>query len=243
MHHLQKQDEIKPDRKKMRQTIEAGWQVMAQTIPDKTPRRMLFAQQIRYISPLLWLIQALLLVGGTIVVTVETWRPIEPGSILYMCGPLLALLTVPEMVKDIACDMSQLERCCKNGSLVFLIRIFVIGCANVLLITVLAGITAGIAGENLLFLAIYGLTPFVVVSLISMIFTRLFRLRSRVGVLGMTALLAMVILLFQPDNAVFNERWIPVWVVVFFLSAAGLLWQIRLLLQNEGWMEYGKERV
>ena len=165
-------------------TIIAGQDYIGRHIPAKTSALRLFGQQAKYISPVLLGTQFLVLL-----IVIATAISNEPDihaaqNLLFNLAPLAAMLAIPELIKDVLFDMSELEKSCKNNSsVILLMRLIIIGSINIAVLLLLTAILAGTWGFNFLSLALYAVVPYNLVNIANLAFIRLLKIKGRNAVL------------------------------------------------------------
>ena len=193
------------DVKQIEQTIAEGQDYMAWHIPEKTPVFRLFREQLKYISPLLWAAQFAALVIAALSATGSEPNLNMAQTILLGVAPLTALLAVPELIKDVLCDMSELENSCKNsGSMVLLLRLIAVGSINISVLSLLAGIFAATWNFGFFSLLLYGAVPFNCVNIISLGAIRLLKIKGRSAALAVSLLSAVTVFML-PSAVVLND--------------------------------------
>lgn len=171
-------------------TLELCKQYMLCHIPEKTPYIRLFSQQLRYISPLFWIWQAMVFLGVIFLAVTVPKGEMFAGELLYYTGPLLGILAYPEMFRDLFYDMSEIENSCKNNSAaLFVMRLLLVGAVNLLLLTLLAVVISTAWDDSFLRTVVFGLTPSLWIHLITLPLLRVARIQSRIGALVLSACL------------------------------------------------------
>lgn len=168
------------DEGRIQQTVSMGQDYMRRHVPEKTSVGHLFFEQLKYLSPLLWATQFMALIV-VFSLTVSGDPSLHTAkNILFQLAPLTALLAVPELIKDSLYDMTELESSCKNsGSVILLMRLIAVGCINVLTLSLLAWVVAGVWHYRFLSLVAYALVPYNCVNVISLGMIMLLKIRGR----------------------------------------------------------------
>ena len=182
-----------PVENRIAQTIIAGQDYMSRHIPGRTSVWLLFGQQLKYISPFLWAAQFSALVIVVYAVMLNEPNLYTAQNILFQLAPLTALLAIPELLKDVFHDMSELERSCKNsGSTVLLMRLIAVGGINLFALSLFVGILAGVWGYNFPALALYAVVPYNLVNVICLGVVQLFKIKGKSAALAVSLLSAGV---------------------------------------------------
>ena len=206
---------------KVEEVIISGGLFMEQNVPAGSNVWVLMTKQLRYLSPSLWGCQLLLLCAAIAAALITSMDCSDAGYMIFTMAPVAGFLTVPEMLKDLQYNMSELESVCRyEGPLVLVIRLISAGLINVLCLTMISAAMWEAFGVSFLKTVIYGLVPYVWVNVINLFMIMLLRIRSRrVGVL-LSVIPAAASYLFQPENMMFYDG-----AVVFWLAAlaAGVL--------------------
>lgn len=207
-------------------TILMGQNELNRMAHSKTPLMELILDQLKYISPLLWATQFLAIIL-IVILSANLKNPyIEVRQLLFEITPLLAFFAVPELIKSAVYGMSELENACKNSaSKVLTARLIVIGCVNLIVITIM---TATISNQyNLPFVhvIIYGLIPFNIVNGLNLVIFDLFKVRSSFVAIAVSLGSAVVV------NAATYFRFFYMtseitWIILFWSTTALLLIEI-----------------
>lgn len=186
------------DENRIEQTVLMGQDYIERNVHERTPILSLFYEQVKYISPLLWVTQffALIIVFSLAVAGEPNLYTAQ--NILFQIAPLTALLAVPELIKDSLYNMTELERSCKNsGSVILLMRLIAVGCINIITLSLFVCIFAGIWDCNFFSLILYALVPYNCVNVISLGVIHLFKIKGR-SAARTVSLLSAVILFVLP---------------------------------------------
>lgn len=206
---------------KVEEVIISGGLFMEQNVPAGSNVWVLMTKQLRYLSPSLWGCQLLLLCLAIAAALITSMDCADAGYMIFTMAPVAGFLTVPEMLKDLQYNMSELESVCRyDGAKVLVLRLISAGLINVLCLTMISAAMWEAFGVSFLKTVIYGLVPYVWVNVINLFMIMLLRIRSRrVGVL-LSVIPAAASYLFQPENMMFYDG-----AVVFWLAAlaAGVL--------------------
>ncbi|MCH5325463.1 MAG: hypothetical protein J1E39_09660 [Eubacterium sp.] len=164
-------------------TVSAGQRYISVVRPRKTPLMRLFFAQIRYLSPALWVTQLVgLLFVGYMCIGTELVTQRGGLTMMMLAVPLVAMMNVPELVKDTLCNMSELERSTKIGSgTILLLRLGAVNCAN-LAVLLIAALTASLAGSlSFVTLLLFTVAVYNIVNILCLAIIRLFKIRGRNG--------------------------------------------------------------
>lgn len=189
-----------PDKERVDAAILLGQRYMNTHTPRRTPAFYLFVEQIKYLSPSLWLFQLIAAVLISAFAVSQADGAENVYSVLFQIAPLVSVMAVPELIKDVLCNMSELERSCKNsGSVLLLLRLIAVGMLNVLVIAFMSGILAGVYRLNFFVLLLYAFVPYNCANIISLLLIRVLKINSRFGTLtvSFTSALALMILPLQ----------------------------------------------
>lgn len=224
---------VRPE--KMDEAIGLGCRFMEQNIPDWTPRLSLMQMQLRYVSPLFWLAQLLLIVLTVMVGLVSAASSGAAdhemaGRMVFQLAPVLCLVAVPELVKDLHYDMSELENCCKNdSSIVLQMRLLIVGLTDVVTLTLLAAVLAGSLQQDFLMTVIYAMAPFVWASVANLLILRALRIRGRLGAVFLTLLPVALAWVVPLRAGTFEAEGMVFWVAALATGAALLAAELMIL--------------
>lgn len=208
-------------------TISCGQQYMNTHIPQKTSVLRLFYDQIRYISPLLWLVQfgALVLLIITAISAHDMGYSTAQNTMLLLTS-LTAIFAVPEFFKDVSCGVLEMELTCKNSSAsIFSIRLIIIGFMNITMITLFSLILS--FGWELRFWSVIrcGLLPVNIIYIINFIFFRIFKLYGRLPVLSCSILTGIFVYVASTKIAVISHLSEGAWGAIVVLTSVILIGQ------------------
>ncbi|GHU79046.1 hypothetical protein FACS18949_04270 [Clostridia bacterium] len=111
---------------------------------------------------------------------------------MFVVVPILTLYTVPEFVKSRIYGMSELEMTCKNSPIKMVIaKLFLIGAANIMAITVIALILSNRYEAGFATLFAYGLIPFNVMNCITLLATDIFKIKASYALLSVSLVVAL----------------------------------------------------
>ncbi|MDR0813156.1 MAG: hypothetical protein LBO63_04030 [Oscillospiraceae bacterium] len=225
-------ESIVPDENRIEQIITEGQRYMDSHVPQRTPRLVLLVQQLRYISPLLWVTQLLALVLLVINVSTRAVGVAAAREILFAAAPLISLFAVPELFKDICRDMSELENVCKNsGSRILTMRLIIVGGINISVLTLLTAVVSGSWGVSFAALILYALVPFNCLCILNLLAFRLFRIRSRSGAAALSVLSAAAVLYLPAQTGVLAKISERLWGGIFIATLLILIWQVLRILR------------
>jgi len=191
-----------PGEEQIAVAVRAGQEYMQTHIPKRNSLLRLFVEQVKYLSPLLWVVQllAIFLVCGTVFTTQQETDRMQEA--LFRISPLLSVLAVPELLKDVHFQMSELEASCKNrGSTVLLLRLLAVGMGNTAALLLLAGITAGASGQGFWVLLLLAVTPYNAATVLGLFLVRVFGLKTRASTLAVS-LVSFVAVTLLPGKLV-----------------------------------------
>lgn len=212
---------------KLEETIKLGQEYMLNNWPIHTPRTTLFFTQLRYVSPLLWFSQFLVLIGALLIAILYQADINILREGLFFLAPLTAFLAVPEFFRDLHHDMSELEKVCKNSSATTLVyRLIAIGSVNLSVIILATGLLALFSGYSYLSLITYALVPFNLAIILNLLFIRTFKITSRLWALSSSLLAVTIIFYLSRTLAYFNILQQSIWMIMFFLSTTCLIWML-----------------
>lgn len=213
-------------------TVRIGQEELNRLIPGKTPLICIVRDQIRYLSPLLWMTQLLAIILMAVLSAGIENPYAEIRKIVFEITPLLSLLAVPELIKSAAYGMSELENVCKNSApKVFTARLIVIGCANLAAITIITASVSVRYGFPFSQVILYGLVPFNTVNDINLLVFDRFRVRS--PFIAITVSLCMMLIMKTiTDLSFFAGISEMMWSVLFWVTAALLFAELCRLMRS-----------
>ncbi|MDP4152782.1 MAG: hypothetical protein Q8865_04975 [Bacillota bacterium] len=215
------------------QTVLMGQNELYRLRRSKTPRMSLVLEQLKFISPLLWVTQ-LLTILLMVILSVNLMNPyLEVRQILFTITPLLALFAAPELIKSVIYDMSELENVCKNSaSKVLLARFIVIGCANLVAITIVTGIVSARYGMTFTQVILYGLVPFNIVNGLNLLVFDLFKVHSSFIAMAVS-LCSVVMMKVITELSFFAAIGEIAWSILFLSTALWLLAELCRFMRSQ----------
>ncbi len=179
---------------RIKQTIALGQEYMQRHIPEKTPFLSLFHEQVKYISPFLWITQF-----AALIIILSATMGGEPNvltaqNMLFQLAPLSALFAVPELMKGSLYNMSELESSCKNsGSVILLMRLIAVGCINMATLLLFTGIMTGTWQQSFFSLILYAVVPYNLVNVICLALILMLKIRGSNAALTVSVLSAAIV--------------------------------------------------
>lgn len=208
----------------------------------KSSLRALVLNQIKYISPLLWVTQilAVMLLG---VLSGDLRDPYPAAQrILFALTPLTTIFAVPEFIKSIVYGMSELENTCKNrAARVFYARLILIGGTNIALIVLMAAMLSSRYSLPFCDMFLYGLIPFNAANLLNFLTFDLMKTRSSFSSIAMSigsAMLINVLTYFAPFDGINMVAWGVVFVGTTALTLAEMNRFLRSLTDKEDSLQW-----
>lgn len=213
-------------------TILMGQKNMSRMVKPKTPFIRLLKYQARYISPYLWVTQIICI----IMIIQSSYNLTNPGleisQLLFSITPLLAFFVVPELIKSVIYGMSELETSCKNSILkVLLTRLFIIGCINLVAITIIVSFINVRYGMPFTETILYGLVPFNIVNGINLLVFQFIKVRS--SALTMIISLGCVVLMnLITELSFFVAISKTMWIILFLGTTAFLFAELYCFIHS-----------
>lgn len=200
-----------------------GQKMMNHRVRSKTPFRLLLKNQARYISPYLWGTQIIAIIV-TILFSTNLAEPhLEIQKVLFSITPILAFFAVPELLKSVIYNMSELENTCKNSvSKILAARLYIIGSINLVAITTIIAFVSIRYRIPFTQTIYYGFVPFNIVNGINLIVLHFAKVRSFTVASGISLCLVVLMNLIT-KLSFFVAMSQTVWLVLFIVSIAFLL--------------------
>ena len=216
----------------IKKIIDMGTYYMQNNIPKKIPKYTLILEQIKYISPILWIIQISVLLFILLFNSIETMTVESLQRMLYCLSPLIALITVPEIMKDYFYDLSELESSCKNSNVVvFITRLIIVGFSNILFLTILTYIISGQMKENFFELISYSLLPFNLMNILVLLLVNMFKVKNHHTCLLCSLISIIVISVITPNILLMNLNYM-IFTIFVFITFIILSIQVFLVLKT-----------
>lgn len=182
------------DENKKRQSIEILKKEIANI--EITVKESYFEKIKRYVpfmSKITFLIQFVLLIVGIFVIKSSTFE--KTRLILSLVMPILAFLQIMELEKSFKYNMYEIEMSCKmHLKELISIKLLVNSIINLLIMTVFAGLTAINFGNEIYYLIIYFLVPFMITNVINIGVMKISKNKSN-EIINITVTLLMNIIL------------------------------------------------
>ncbi len=204
-------------------TILMGQNELNRLVHNKTPLMELILNQLKYISPLLWATQLLAIIL-IVILSANLENPyFEVRQILFEIMPLLTIFAVPELIKSAIYGMSELENTCKNSaSKVLTARLIVIGCVNLMVITLVTATISNQYDLSFIHVIIYGLIPFNIVNGLNLLAFDLFKVRSSFTAIAISLCSAVAVNAVTYLGFFYTISEIT-WIILFWSTAVLLL--------------------
>lgn len=218
-------DEVpEPDEKRIALTVKAGENYIKTHSPIKTPLRSLFFLQFKYLSLPSVAAEIICLIA---VCALLFYTTSDNGGVLKMIfytAPLLSVSTIPELLRDVFCRMSEIERSCKyRGSAIFALRLTAVGIINIAAVALLALFASVNFSKSFLLLLLSALMSFNFSNALCLISVFFLNVKSRFSALCLSVGSAVLsgVLFSSSDyiTAAAEKGFLP----VMFLSSAAML--------------------
>lgn len=211
-------------------TILLGQEMLGKMVRSKTSFGILLKDQVRYISPYLWVTQIVAIVV-TILLSANLVNPyLEIQKILFSIIPILAFFAVPELIKSVTYGMSELENTCKNSVIKILVaRLFIIGGINLVAITIIIAFVSIHYSMQFTQTVLYGLVPFNIVNGINLLVFHFVKIRSFVTASSISLCLIVLMKLIA-EFSFFTAISQTVWFILFVVSTVFLMAELYYFL-------------
>lgn len=234
----------KPSKARIDTVVFLGQRYMDTHTPQKTSAFYLFVEQIKYLSPALWLFQlvAIILISSFAISQADNADNVY--SVLFQIGPLVSVMAVPELIKDVLCNMTEVERSCKNnGSTILLLRLIAVGMVNVSVIALISSILAGTYRFNFFVLLLYAIVPYNCANIISLAVIRVLKIRSRSGAFAISLISAFIMLALPMQTQIINALSVTTLIISLLVTILILTIQIIRIFNSrpKGELIYGIE--
>lgn len=234
----------KPSKDRIDSVIFLGQRYMDTHTPRKTSVFYLFVEQIKYLSPTLWLFQlaAIILISSFAISQADSADNIY--SILFQVSPLVSMMAIPELIKDVLCNMTEIERSCKNnGSTILLLRLIAVGMINVSVIALISGILAGTYQLNFFVLLLYAIVPYNCANIMSLLVIRVLKISSRSCAFALSLISAFIMFALPVQTLLISALSITTLMISLLVTILILIIQIIRIFNSypKGELIYGIE--
>lgn len=173
----------------LERTISLGQKKMRNTRYAKMPLGRLLGLQLAHFSPLYWAVQLVVIV--CILLSTSSGKESTRFAVLVYAGAANAL-GCPELLRDISCSMSEIERSCRiSGAKLLAARMLIIACADLMGLTLTAVIVSSKFGTALALPLIMGAALLFSSSFLTLLALRLLPfVRSRAGALSLSLVIS-----------------------------------------------------
>lgn len=184
-----KYDVPAPPEGALERTISLGQKKMRNTRYAKMPLGRLLGLQLAHFSSLYWAVQLVVIV--CILLSTGSGKESARFAVLVYAGAANAL-GCPELLRDISCSMSEIERSCRiSGAKLLAARMLIISCADLLGLTLTAVIVSSKFGTALALPLIMGAALLFSSSFLTLLALRLLPfVRSRAGALSLSLVIS-----------------------------------------------------
>lgn len=218
-------------------TVELAKLEFKQTsIQYKMPFRELFVGQIKYISPYIWIVQALLLLLILFSLSLST-NGIDDRqtiiTILSVSAPIIALVAIPELAKSFSYNMWEIESTSKfNLQKLIAIRLIIVGVIDLSIITILIVTTSTFYEISFVNVVLYLLVPFNFANSIYLFLLRKFH-GKRVVISCLIA--GLIIVISLGSISMFNGWYVLtstfIWIILLAFSLCALVHELIKLIK------------
>lgn len=233
-----------PNKDRLDTIIFLGQRYMDTHTPNKTSLLYLFKEQLKYLSPSLWLFQLVAIILITAFIFLQTDNSKNVCNILFQIAPLISVMAIPELIKDVLCNMSELEKSCKNsGSTILLLRLIAVGLINISVITLISGILAGAYNLNYFVLLLYAFAPYNFANIISLFLIRAMKINTRSGALTVSFISSIILIVLPIQTQIVNALNVVTLSISLLISLIILAIQILQIFKTypKGELRYGIE--
>lgn len=233
-----------PNKDHIDTVIFLGQHYMDTHTPQRTSLFYLFKEQLKYLSPSLWLFQLAAIILITAFAFSQADNSENVCNLLFQIAPLISVMVVPELIKDVLCNMSELENSCKNsGSTILILRLIAVGLINVLVIVLISGVLAGAYNLNYLVVLLYAFVPYNFANIISLFLIRVIKINTRSGALAVSFISAAVLIALPVQTQIISVLNVVTLSVSFLISLTVLTIQVLQILKKylKGELNYGIE--
>ncbi len=210
----------------IKQIVVEGKKYIENNIPDRTPIYNIILEQLKYISPTLWLLQLVGVISMIIVFNIRQYSIENIKNILYIISPIISVITVPEIMKNYFFGIYEIESTCKNSNAkIFLTRLVLIGFINIfslLILTVTACIKFKLA---LLDLVVYSFLPFNFINIIILLLIDAFKIKNHYVCL-IVSLVSLSFVVFIIPNIILKNINNFISIILLVLTTTILIFQI-----------------
>lgn len=216
-----------PNKDRIDTVILLGQHYMDTHTPQRTSLLYLFTEQIKYLSPSLWLFQFVTIILITTFAFSQADNADNVANILFQISPLVSIMAVPELIKDMLCNMSELERSCKNsGSTILILRLIAVGIINILVIALISGVLAGTYQLNFFELLLYAFVPYNFANIINLLLIRVLKITSRSGALALSFASVFILIALPIQTQITNALNVTTLLIALSITMIVLAIQI-----------------
>ena len=201
------------------------------SIQYKMPFRELFVGQIKYISPYIWIVQAILLLLILFSLSLSTNGMNDRQTIitiLSVAAPIIALVAIPELAKSFSYNMWEIESTSKfNLQKLIAIRLIIIGVIDLSIITILIVTTSTFYEISFVNVVLYLLVPFNFANSIYLFLLRKFHGKQVV----IRCLIAGLIIVIAVGSLSMFDGWYVltstiIWIILMAFSLCALVHEL-----------------
>lgn len=221
--------------------VSTGQQYMETHTPYKTLLFTLFTEQVKYLSPLLWMCQFIAIV---LIAALQAGHADNIRNVLLQVTPLISIMAVPELIKDILYNMIELEFSCKNrGSTILIMRLIAVGSINVLALSLISAVLAGMYRMNFTELLLYAFLSYNLSNISTLFLIQVLKIRSRNGALILSLLSAIMVISMPFQNQIVYDLSMASLFALVLVTMLVLLAQVIHLFKtySKGELIYGAE--
>ena len=195
--------------------------------------------QIQYISSTVWIAQ-IVFIGIFSVLLLNSKTNLIPNitlmPVISACGPIIALIGVPELSKSFTHSMWELEESCTfNLCKLMSMRLMIVGMIDIIVMTILVAISSTVFVGSFISLVLYMFVPFNVASFIYLtVFNRIKNKNVNYIIVAIGIFISLALNQISNQTQLYESISMGIWGLMFFISAILLIWQVaKSILQKQ----------
>ncbi len=195
--------------------------------------------QLQYISSTVWIAQ-IIIIGIFSVLLMNSEIHLVPDisilSVISACGPIIALIGVPELSKSFSYNMWEIEDSCTfNLYKLMSMRLMIVGMIDIIVMTILVAISSTVFIGSFISLVLYMFVPFNLAGFIYLIIINRIKSKNVNYITVATGIFISVVLNQIIDQTqLYKSVSTGIWGLMFFVSAVLLIWQVaKSILQQK----------
>lgn len=213
-------------------TIELGQNMMGDILTTDNSLFNFVKEQCRYISSYLWLTQFILMIVMMFLTSDLVEPKINVPRVLFTMSSIFVFIGVPELVKSMIYNMSELEYACKHSMPKILVtRLLIISMTNVFATTIMISFLSIRHQISFVEILLYGFVPLSIANGINFLLINLLKAKSIITFMSSSIFSGALMINFT-GSEIFTTISQMTWIFIFIISLLVLFIEVYYLIKK-----------